>query len=119
MCSKYALYLIHVPFSTNFIHTNLSLKCCYGEEVPKGVVLRHIYQELEICFKSLVGYLDVKRRAFPRFFVVSDQTLLAMLSRPHALDSVRPYFKYTVFFPEDLIPLYATKFLQVFVQCYQ
>ncbi|XP_067674368.1 uncharacterized protein [Haliotis asinina] len=69
------------------------LQCCYGGEVPKAVVLRHIHEELEICFKSLVGYLDNKRRTFPRFYFVSDPILLAMLSRPNDLDSVRPHLK--------------------------
>ena len=32
-------------------------QCCYVGEVPKAVLLRHVYEELEICFKSLVGYL--------------------------------------------------------------
>ncbi|KAL5009692.1 hypothetical protein ScPMuIL_011997 [Solemya velum] len=69
------------------------LQCCYGGEVPKAVVLRHIHEELEICFKSLVGYLDNKRRAFPRFYFVSDPVLLAMLSKPNDLESVRPHFR--------------------------
>ncbi|XP_074662754.1 uncharacterized protein LOC141915202 [Tubulanus polymorphus] len=69
------------------------LQCCYGGEVPKGVVLKHFHEELEICFKSLIGYLDSKRRAFPRFFFVSDPILLAILSRPNELDSIKPYLK--------------------------
>ncbi|CAL1527205.1 unnamed protein product [Lymnaea stagnalis] len=69
------------------------LQCCYGGEVPKAVVLRHIHEELEICFKSLVGYLDNKRRAFPRFYFVSDPILLSLLSRPNDLESVRPHLK--------------------------
>ncbi|XP_070190368.1 uncharacterized protein [Littorina saxatilis] len=69
------------------------LQCCYGGEVPKAVVLRHIHEELEICFKSLVGYLDNKRRAFPRFYFLSDPILLALLSRPSDLESVRPHLR--------------------------
>ncbi|XP_076466964.1 uncharacterized protein LOC143298129 [Babylonia areolata] len=69
------------------------LQCCYGGEVPKAVVLRHIHEELEICFKSLMGYLDNKRRAFPRFYFVSDPILLALLSRPNDLDSVKPHLR--------------------------
>ncbi|GFN75495.1 dynein beta chain, ciliary [Plakobranchus ocellatus] len=69
------------------------LQCCYGGEVPKAVVLRHIHEELEICFKSLIGYLDSKRRAFPRFYFLSDPILLALLSRPNDLESVRPHLK--------------------------
>ena len=69
------------------------LQCCYGEEVPKGIVLRHIHVELEICFKSLVSYLDNKRRTFSRFYFVTDPVLLAILSRPHDLESVRPHLR--------------------------
>ncbi|XP_033113255.1 dynein heavy chain 5, axonemal-like isoform X2 [Anneissia japonica] len=69
------------------------LQCTYGGDVPKGVVLRHIYEELEICFKSLVGYLDNKRKAFPRFYFMSDPVLLAILSRPNDLESVRPHHR--------------------------
>ncbi|XP_025098007.1 LOW QUALITY PROTEIN: dynein gamma chain, flagellar outer arm-like [Pomacea canaliculata] len=69
------------------------LQCCHGGEVPKAVVLRHIQEELEICFKSLVGYLDNKRRSFPRFYFVSDPVLLALLSHPNDLESVRPYLR--------------------------
>ena len=69
------------------------LQCCYGGEVPKAVLLRHVHEELEICFKSLVGYLDNKRRSFPRFYFVSDPILLAILSRPTDLESVKPYLK--------------------------
>ena len=70
------------------------LQCCYGEEVPKGIVLRHIHVELEICFKSLVGYLDNKRRAFSRFYFVTDPVLLAILSHPNDLESVRPHLRF-------------------------
>ncbi|XP_071818739.1 dynein axonemal heavy chain 5-like isoform X4 [Apostichopus japonicus] len=69
------------------------LQCTYGGEIPKGVVLRHIYDELEICFKSLMGYLDKKRQAFPRFYFLSDPVLLAVLSRPLDLESVRPHLR--------------------------
>lgn len=69
------------------------LQCCTGDEVPKVNLLRNMQQELEICFKSLMEYLDNKRRAFPRFYFVSDPVLLAMLSRPNDLESVRPHLK--------------------------
>ncbi|OWF37572.1 Dynein heavy chain 5, axonemal [Mizuhopecten yessoensis] len=69
------------------------LQCCYGGEVPKAVLLKNIHEELEICFKSLMGYLDNKRRAFPRFYYVSDPILLAIMSRPNDLESVRPHLK--------------------------
>ena len=31
------------------------LQCCYGEDIPKAVVLRHIADELESCFKVYIA----------------------------------------------------------------
>ncbi|XP_077973667.1 uncharacterized protein LOC120348568 isoform X2 [Styela clava] len=69
------------------------LQCCYGGEVPKDVVLRHMQEELEICFKSLTQYLDKKRAVFPRFHFLTDSVLLAVLSRPNDLESVRTHLR--------------------------
>lgn len=69
------------------------LQCCVGGDVPKSQVLKHLGEELEICFKSLVGFLDSKRKVFPRFCFVNDPVLLAILSQPYSLDSVKPYFR--------------------------
>ena len=83
-------YEIFSNTTPNFV---FSIQCTYGGEVPKGVVLRHIHEELEICFKSLTGYLDKKRQVFPRFYFVSDPVLLAILSRPYDLESVKPHLR--------------------------
>lgn len=40
------------------VHT----QCCVGGDVPKSQMLKHLGEELEICFKSLVGFLDSKRK---------------------------------------------------------
>ena len=32
--------------------------------MPKSQVLKHLGEELEICFKSLVGFLDSKRKVY-------------------------------------------------------
>ncbi|XP_071504103.1 dynein axonemal heavy chain 5-like [Diadema antillarum] len=89
------------------------LQCTYGGEVPKGVVLRHIHEELEICFKSLTGYLDKKRQVFPRFYFLSDPVLLAILSRPYDLESVKPYlrciFNYVYDIHLERIPLHTSQ----------
>ncbi|XP_075255403.1 dynein axonemal heavy chain 5-like isoform X4 [Convolutriloba macropyga] len=70
------------------------IQCCTSaSDVPRQVVLRHTKEELEICFKSLTGYLDGKRRVFPRFCFVSDNMLFAIISQPHTLEAVRPYLR--------------------------
>lgn len=62
-------------------------------EVPKGVVLKHMLEELEICFKCLTQYLDKKRMIYPRFYFLTDPALLALLSQPHDLESVRTHLR--------------------------
>ncbi|XP_018096048.2 dynein heavy chain 5, axonemal [Xenopus laevis] len=58
------------------------LQCCCTGDVPKEVLLRHIYQELEICFCSLNSYLGRMRETFSRFYFMSDLALISVLSRP-------------------------------------
>ena len=59
------------------------IQCCLGSSVQentKRILLKDIQKELEICFKSLNTYLDKKRRAFPRYYLLSNAALLTLLS---------------------------------------
>ena len=65
------------------LETKNVLQCCLGssaQENSKRMLLKDIQKEFEICFKSLGNYLDKKRRAFPRYYFLSNSALLSLLS---------------------------------------
>ena len=53
------------------------LDCCTVD--GRLAALQGLFSQLEACQKSLSGYLDQKRAAFPRFFFISDDELLSVL----------------------------------------
>ncbi len=76
---------------SNALETQNVVNTCYGNELMKNM-LPHLHEQLELCQKSLSAYLEQKRAEFPRFYFVSDPTLLEILSLGSDPPSVVPHF---------------------------
>ena len=50
--------------------------CCDSKVMMEA----RCFEQLELCQKALTAFLDTKRAMFPRFYFVSDPTLLEILS---------------------------------------
>jgi len=81
---------------TNAIETANVISTCYDNELMKNL-LPHLTEQLELCQKSLTAFLDTKRAEFPRFYFVSDPTLLEILSLGSDPHAVQPHFQSGLF----------------------
>ncbi|POM80025.1 Dynein heavy chain, partial [Phytophthora palmivora] len=69
----------------------------FGQESSHGCLeivleLRDLQVELEICQKALNQYLDGKKDIFPRFYFVSNASLLEILSNGNYPPRIQPHF---------------------------
>jgi len=67
------------------------LPCCQYDMLT--TFLPGLMNELEVCQRSLEQYLEGKRKVFPRFYFVSDETLLSILSLGSDPEAVQEDFE--------------------------
>ena len=63
--------------------------CCAGEGARLGE-FKELIASFDKIQKSLTDYLDTKRSAFPRFYLISDEELLSILGTSD-VDAIQPH----------------------------
>ena len=86
----------HAQIVAHATETRNVVATCCGTELLK-TLLPHLTEQLELCQKSLTAYLETKRAEFPRFYFVSDPTLLEILSLGSDPPAVVPHFQSGLF----------------------
>lgn len=92
-CRQLGPLLQIITFATD---TKNVVATCVTSDLLK-TLLPHLMEQLELCQKSLSAYLEAKRAEFPRFYFVSDPTLLEILSLGSDPPSVVPHFQSGLF----------------------
>jgi len=72
--------------TTNVVH------CCVGDETL-GQLLPHLLEQLELCQKSLSGYLEAKRLIFPRYVPLECWRIPAVVGEGESTKRTETYFR--------------------------